>query len=155
MNNYQAVTTTQKEEGREQRIFTFQATQIIWLLVGILEALLALRFVFKLIGVNAGNAFAAMLYGFTGIFVAPFATLIGTPATDGMALEIFTIIAMLIYLLIAWGIAKAIEVLFYRPRGPVSVRQTVVDEHSPITTPVGASQTTVTESTNNVLHGPL
>ena len=41
MTDYKEVRTTQHEQGREQRVATFRATQIIWLLLGILEAGLA------------------------------------------------------------------------------------------------------------------
>jgi len=68
-----------------------------------LEALLALRIGLKLIGANADNPFAAPLYGFTDIFVFPFAGLIGTPTADGMALEISSVIAMLVYALAGWA----------------------------------------------------
>jgi hypothetical protein len=159
MTDYQAVRTTEHESGRNQRIATFKATQIIWLLLSLLEASIALRVVFKLIGVNAANAFASFLYSVTNIFVAPFASLTGAPAGGGMVLEISSIIAMIVYLLIAWGIASIVNVVFYRPRGPVSVSQEVVSDHRPVqnqtvttnrtTTqePLGTNQTTVTEET--------
>ncbi len=147
MTDYKEVRTTEHEQGREQRVATFKATQLIWLLLGLLEAVLALRFVFKLIGVNAENAFATLLYNVTNLFVAPFASLTGAPAAGGMVLEISTIIAMIVYLLIACGLAKIVYVLFYRPRGPVSVNQTVIAEHTPQQAPLGVSQTTTTDRT--------
>src|SRR4030042_158254 len=131
MTNYQEVRTTQSESGQEQRVATFKATQLVWLLLGLLEALIALRVVFKLIAVNAANPFAALLYGVTDIFVAPFASLTGAPAAGGMVLEISSIIAMLVYMLIGWVLERTIYVLFYRPRGgPVSVRQTTVADNT-------------------------
>ena len=135
MTDYKEVRTTEHEQGREQRVATFKATQMIWLLLGLLEAALALRFVFKLIAVNAANPFATLLYNVTNLFVAPFASLAGTPAAGGMVLEISSVIAMIVYLLIAWGIERIVYVLFYRPRGPVSVRQTTVAEHTPLQAP--------------------
>ena len=75
MTDYQEVRTTEHELGREQRVATFKATQIIWLLLGLLEASIALRVVFKLIAVNAANPFAKLLYSVTNLFVAPFASL--------------------------------------------------------------------------------
>jgi len=160
MTDYKEVRTTAHEQGSEGRVTTFKATQLIWLLIGVLEGLLALRFVFKLIGVNAANAFASLLYNITDLFVAPFASLTGAPAAGGMVLEVSTLIAMIVYALIGWVLARIVYVLFYRPRGPVSTRQTVVAEHTPVqgvsqtrttTTqaPLGDSQTTVTEETNN------
>lgn len=166
MTDYKEVRTTQHESGQEQRVATFKATQMIWLLLGLLEAMIALRVMFKLIAVNAANPFASLLYKVTDFFVAPFASLTGAPAAGGMVLEISSIIAMIVYLLIAWAFERTVYVLFYRPRGPVSVRQTIVADHTPqqapvdvsqtVTTdrttttqaPVGVSQTTVTEHTN-------
>ena len=147
MTDYREVRTTEHEQGSEQRVTTFKVTQLIWLLLGILEALIALRVVFKLIGVNAANPFAAFLYNVTHIFVAPFATLTGAPAAGGMVLEISSIIAMIVYLLIAWALERIVYVLFYRPRGPVSVRQTSIAEHTPQQAPLGVSQTTTTDRT--------
>ena len=131
MTDYKEVRTTQYEQGREQRVATFKATQLIWLLLGLLEAAIALRVLFKLIAVNAANPFAALLYSVTDLFVAPFASLIGAPAAGGMVLEISSIIAMIVYFLIAWALERIVYVLFYRPRGPVSVRQTTVADHTP------------------------
>ena len=129
VNTVSEVQTTQKEPERERRIFTFKATQVVWLLLSIFEALLALRFVLKLIGANPASPFAVVLYGFTGLFLYPFAGLIGTPAAGGMVMEISTLIAMLVYGLIAWAVERIIFVIFYRPRGPVT-QTTTTDQHT-------------------------
>ena len=148
MTDYKEVSTTQHEAGREGRIATFKATQLIWLLLGILEMVLALRFIFKLIGVNAANAFASFIYGLTNLFVAPFASLTGTPAAGGMVFEFSTLIAMVVYALAGWAIERLIFVIFYRPRGSVSVRQTTVDQHVPaVTSATSQTTTTTTEDT--------
>jgi hypothetical protein len=147
MTDYKEVRTTQHESGQEQRVATFKATQVIWLLLGLLEAVIALRVVFKLIAVNAANPFATLLYSVTGFFVAPFASLTKAPTAGGMVLEISSIIAMIVYLLIAYALEKIVYVVFYRPRGPVSVRQTTVSDHTPLQAPLGVSQTMTTDRT--------
>ena len=129
VNSVSEVQTVQKDPGTERRIFTFKATQVVWLLLSIFEALLALRFVLKLIGANPASPFAVVLYGFTGLFLYPFAGLIGTPAAGGMVMEISTLIAMLVYGLIAWAVERIIFVIFYRPRGPVT-QTTTTDQHT-------------------------
>ena len=166
MTDYKEVKTTEQESGQGERVATFKATQIIWLVLAILEAVLALRFIFLLIGVNGDNPFAAFLYNLTQIFVAPFLSLTGTPVAGRMVFEFPTLIAMVVYGLIAWGIERIVYLIFYRPRGPVSVRQTTVADHSPeqpspaprqsvttgrttIQSPAGVSQTTVTKTTND------
>jgi hypothetical protein len=68
VNTVSEIQTTQKDPERERRIFTFKANQVVWLLLSIFEALLALRFVLKLIGDKPVSPFAAVLYGFTGFF---------------------------------------------------------------------------------------
>jgi hypothetical protein len=67
----------------------------------------------------------------TGLFLVPFASLVNAPAAGGMVLEISSIIAMIVYLLIAWALERIVYVLFYRPRGPVSVKQTTIDKTIP------------------------
>ena len=128
--------TTQKEPEREQRIFTFKATQLVWLGLVILEGLLGLRFVLKLIAANPDSPIAAFLYKFTDLFLAPFAGLVGTPSAGGAVMEISTLIAMAVYALIGWALERLIWVIFYRPRAAgVAVSQTTTsgshtDDHT-------------------------
>ena len=122
--------TSQNEPEREQRIFTFKATQLVWLLFGILEALIALRIGLKLIGANPESPIVALIYGFTYLFLFPFEGMTATPSAGGMVLELSSMFAMLIYGLIAWAIERTVWVLFYRPRGPVvAVTETTTSEN--------------------------
>jgi hypothetical protein len=124
------VKSVQREPEREQRIFTFKITQLIWLFLGILEALIALRIGLKLIGANPDSPIVALIYGFTYLFLFPFEGMTATPAAGGMVLELSSFFAMLIYALIAWAVERIVWVLFYRPRGPVvGVTQTTTSEH--------------------------
>jgi len=113
------VSSSQRDPEREQRIFTFKATQLIWLLFGILEALIALRIGLKLIGANPGSLIVALIYGFTYLFLFPFAGLIGSPTAGNMVLELSSMFAMLIYGLIAWVLERIVWLIFYRPHGSV------------------------------------
>jgi hypothetical protein len=125
MPEIQETRSSQQQTGQSHQVTTFKVTQLIWLLLGILEGVLALRFLFKLIGVNAANSFASFLYNLTDFFVKPFETLIGTPAAGAMVFEIFTVIAMLVYALAFWALERLVYLIFYRPRGPVvAVSQT-------------------------------
>ena len=123
------VRSVQQEPEREQRIFTFKVTQLIWLFLGILEALIALRIGLKLIGANPGSPIVALIYGFTNLFLFPFEGMTTTPTAGGMVLELSSLFAMVIYALIAWAVERTVWVLLYRPRGPV----------------VGTTQTTTSE----------
>lgn len=125
------VRTTQSDPEQERRTFTFRATHLVWLLFGILEGLLALRVGLKLIGANPDSPVAALIYGFTGFFLASFEGLTKTPAIGGMVLEISSVIAMAVYALIAWGLERSIWVIFYRPTSTVIgvTQTTTTDQH--------------------------
>ena len=130
-NRVSEVRTSQHEPEREQRIFTFKASQLIWLLFGALEVLIALRIGLKLIGANPDSPIVAMIYGFTSLFLFPFTGLIGSPTVGGMVLEVSSMFAILIYALIGWAVERTIWLLFYRPRGGpvVGVTETTTSEH--------------------------
>jgi YGGT family len=132
-NRVSEVRTSQREPEREQRIFSFKATQLVWLLFGVLEALIALRIGLKLIGANPESPIVALIYGLTFLFLFPFEGLVASPTVGGMVLEISSMFAMLIYALIAWVVERTVWLILYRPRGPVvAVTETSTSEsHSP------------------------
>jgi len=121
---YQQVNTTQKDTGGQRR--SFQASQIIWLLLGLLEAAFALRFMLKLLGANPANPFAMLLYNFTGVFLVPFVGITATPAVAGVVFEIYTVIAMVVYALLGWVFERVVWVIFYRPYAETAVTKTTI-----------------------------
>ena len=123
------VVSVQEEPGREQRIFTFKATELIWLLLGILEALIAIRIALKLIGANPESLIVALIYGLTNLFLFPFFGVVESPTYGNMVLELFSMFAMLIYGLIGWAFERLVWVIFYRPRGPVIGTTQTTSEH--------------------------
>jgi hypothetical protein len=129
-NRVSEVRTSQSEPEREQRIFSFKATQLVWLMFGILEALIALRIGLKLIGANPESPIVALIYGFTFLFLFPFEGLVASPVFGNMVLELSSMFAMLIYGLIAWAVERVIWLIFYRPRAPVvAVTETSTSEN--------------------------
>lgn len=110
------IETTQQESDQKQRLFSFKTTQWIWLVLGIVEVIIGLRVLLKLIGANPQSPFASLVYNLSAMLLVPFAGLVGTPTAGGMILEISSIIAMLVYALLAWGIDRIVWVIFYRPR---------------------------------------
>ena len=130
------VTSSQREPDREQRIFTFKATQFVWLFFGALEVLIALRIGLLIIGANPNSPIVALIYGFTYLFLFPFTGLVSSPTNGSMVLELSSMFAMVIYALIAWAVERVIWLVFYRPRGPVvGTTQTTTSEHHTNTLP--------------------
>ena len=98
----------------EYRESVYKVVQFVWLLFGGLEGLLGIRMALKLIGANPGSWFAALVYQLSDLFLWPFQNLTVNPAFGNFVLEITSLIAMLVYALIAWAIVRLIWVLFYR-----------------------------------------
>ena len=114
--------------GAEAQQASFQATQFIWLIAGIVEALIALRVFLKLIAANPSNSFAQLIYGITDVLLLPFFGLTGTPSSGDVVLEIPAIIAMVVYALFFWVVAKLFQLAFMQTRArSVTTRE----EHGP------------------------
>jgi hypothetical protein len=107
---YQATEQVTQDVAAEQRMTLFQINRIVWAILTLLEVFLGLRFVLKLIAANPDSGFAAFIYGITNPFLSPFAALVGTPTAGAMVLEVTTLIAMVIYALIFWGIVSVISI---------------------------------------------
>jgi hypothetical protein len=103
---------------------SFTAKRIIYYFLGLLEILLAFRFIFKLLGANPASGFVTFIYAITQIFLSPFTAIFRTAVTQGIetkaVLEPSTMIAMVVYALIAWGIVKLIVTL--RERKDIKVQ---------------------------------
>lgn len=93
----------------------------VWLIAGIIIALLAARFVLRLTGANPGNTFTSIVYAVSGFFSMPFDTMFGAEAipASGAVQSVFEpsiLVAIAVYAVVAWGIGKALTV--GRPKQP-------------------------------------
>jgi YggT family protein len=112
---YAATEQVTTDKAAERRMGLFQVTRILWTVLGVLEILLGIRFVLHLIAANAASGFAQFIYGVSGVFVAPFTGLVGTPTSGGTTLEVTTLIAMAVYALLFWIVVRIIPVVVDRP----------------------------------------
>ncbi|MEX1995416.1 MAG: YggT family protein [Candidatus Saccharimonadales bacterium] len=87
------------------------AERVVWFIAGIILVLLAFRFVLSLLGANRNNAFADFIYSISQPFVAPFFSLFSYNNYDyGVSrFEVYTLFAMLVYAVAAWGISALIN----------------------------------------------
>ena len=121
---YAATEQVVRDVAAERRLGLYQVNRILWSLLAFLEILLAFRFVLRMIGANPASGFAVLMYGVTGVFVAPFNGLVGTPTSGGSALEVTTLIAMAVYALIFWGFTYVLKMVVERPRARSFIRTT-------------------------------
>jgi hypothetical protein len=84
----------------------YRGTQIVWYILGLLEILFAFRFVLKLTGANPIAGFTSFIYGITWPFTAPFLAVFQRTVVQGSIFEWTTLLAMLVYWIVAVGIIK-------------------------------------------------
>jgi hypothetical protein len=124
------VRTAPREPDQERHIFTFKPTQLIWLLLGIIEALIILRIVLILIGANSASPIIALIYGFTGLILFPITGLINSPTAGNLTLDLSSMLIYVCFALIVWALIKIVWLVVYHARGPVvSVTERVTSEH--------------------------
>lgn len=82
------------------------AQRVIWFIVGLVSVIIALRFVFLLLGANQGVSFTDLIYSMSAPLVAPFVGIFGEPAYGQSVFEVSSLLAIVIYVLIGWGVTK-------------------------------------------------
>lgn len=84
------------------------ARRVVWYIAGFIIVFLALRVLLLLLAANQGNFFVDLVYGVGGFFAMPFAGIFGSPTYGQLFLDTASIVAIVVYALLAWGIAKAL-----------------------------------------------
>jgi hypothetical protein len=97
----QSVTTASKVDAG------VVARRVVYYLAGVICALLALRIVLLLLAANQGSAFVDFIYAVSGLFAWPFYGIFSYQPTYGQSVfEVSSVVGIVIYALIAVGIAK-------------------------------------------------
>lgn len=91
------------------------ASRVIWYIAGVILVLLGFRFLLALLGANQANGFANFIYSVSHPFVSPFFNLFSYDTSYGVSrFEIYTLVAMAVYAVIAWGLSKLVTLNNYR-----------------------------------------
>jgi len=91
-----------------------RAMEIIYLVFGIINGLLVIRLALKLLGANPNSPFTDFIYGITNFLLAPFKALLPAMVSGRSVFEPSVVIAILVYLLVAWMLAKIVEITMSR-----------------------------------------
>lgn len=91
------------------------AGYFVYLIFGVLDVLLVFRFIFKLLGANPSSGFVDFIYNLSAVFIAPFAGIFNTSLANGAVttsvFEPATLVALIVYALLAWGIVALVRVI--------------------------------------------
>jgi len=87
---------------------------LVYFFFGLLEILLAFRLLLKLTGASMSSSFVGLIYNLTGIFILPFEGIFRRGFSQGLettsVLEPATLVAVIVYAVLAWGIVKLIRI---------------------------------------------
>lgn len=91
--------------------YSLRAEQAVWLLTGVVAALLIIRFLFKLLAASTQASFVTFIYNLTQVFVAPFHGIFDSAASGHNVFEPESVVAIAIYALIGWGLVALVRVV--------------------------------------------
>lgn len=131
MTEFKETVTTSRDQGidetgtqvqqRTRKIDTstkadrkLTTANVIWYILGVIEIMLAFRFVLKLFGANPSSGFVDFIYNVSGVLTAPFDNIFNVARADANDIKaIFEpsiLVAAIVYALLAWGIVKMINI---------------------------------------------
>ena len=113
---------SRREYHREKTVW--RAYHTVWFVIGIIEALLAFRFLFELLAANPNNEFAQLVYGLSYPFAAPFQSIFGITSLANSLFDWSLIVAAAVYMLIGYGIVQMLRII--KPVHTEDTSQTVV-----------------------------
>ncbi len=113
---------TNTNEYKTKKVI-FRAHQIVWYFLGIIEVLLAFRFILLLFGANSQNSFVSFIYSISNIFAQPFSNIFNNTISNSSIFEWSILIGMIVYLIIAYAIVKFIQLI--NPATPQKVKDTI------------------------------
>src|SRR5262249_5238469 len=112
-------------EGR--RLAAYRLTQLVYWVFGLIEGLIAIRLILKALGANPSAGFSQFIYGITAPLLRPFVRLFANPAYQNAVLELSSIVALMVYALLAWLIAKLVWILIGETRSAIKTHSTQMD----------------------------
>jgi predicted ATPase len=95
------------EEGR----YNFRAAAVVGFIVGVVDVLIAARFLGKLLGASAHSAFVNFIYQVSSPMVAPFTGIFGDTGSRTNTFETASLVAIVVYAVIGWGLVVLIRIV--------------------------------------------
>lgn len=89
--------------------------RILWFVLTIINIILVFRFVMKLLDANGGAAFTKFVNTISYPFIKPFLYVFPTQNIQGVTFEWVSLVAILVYGIIAWLIVYIITLATHRP----------------------------------------
>ena len=110
------------------------AARIVYWIFGLIEVIIAMRFILALLGANPNAGFTRIVYALSAAPMAPFLAVFPTQQVQGAVFEWSALLAIVVYALIAWGIEALIRAASPRAAVDHVENSEVVETDAPTTT---------------------
>jgi hypothetical protein len=118
------IKTEHPQKVYEKKKTIFRTYQVIWYILGLIEVLLTFRVVLKILGANISSGFVNLIYIITDPLALPFKGIFRVTYIDtGAYLEWSTLVGMVVYLLVAFGLIQLMQLI--KPTNPQEVDEKV------------------------------
>ena len=119
MTEEQQVTTTrqttqpdpQAPKTFQKKKAVFRTYHTIWFIVGIIETLLAFRFIFELLAANPASGFTQLIYALSYPFAEPFRSIFNITVVSTSVFDWSLLIAAAVYLIIGYGLVQILRIV--------------------------------------------
>jgi hypothetical protein len=112
-------TTAQVISSQEKAETPDTLAYILYFVLGVIEVLLAFRFILKITGANPVSGFVRFVYSVSNILVWPFEGIFHRAVNQGLetssVFEPSILVAAIVYAVVAWGILNLIALMAGKP----------------------------------------
>jgi hypothetical protein len=95
----------------EPGAYNFRAAAVVGFIVGLVDVLIAARFLGKLLGASSSSAFVHFIYQVSAVMVAPFTGIFGDTGNKTNTFETASLVAIVVYAVIGWGLVVLIRIV--------------------------------------------
>ena len=117
------VQTEHPQRVFEKKKAIFRTYQVVWYILAVIEVLLGFRVTLKALGANPFSGFTDLVYALSDPLALPFSGILKVTISGNSIFEWSTLIAAIVYALLAYGIVYLIQVV--KPVTPNEVEQKV------------------------------
>ncbi len=111
-----ALTPVEHVAISEQSRYNYRAAAAVWFILGVIDVLIAGRFLLKLLGASTQSAFVSFIYGVSSPFVAAFRGIFPNSGSSTNVFEPASLVAIAFFALVGWGVVVLIRITT-APRG--------------------------------------